>query len=114
MDQFDHRRRIDDRLRIRRTAKRGDAGGRRGAQFAGNGRLMIEPRFPQTGAEIDQAGNDDQALGVDDPFGLVAPGRTANRRDAAIFDKNIGRRVDAVGRIDDAAALYFDTHHEPA
>ena len=56
--------------------------------------------------QVDEAGRDDAAGGVDDTRGALGRDVGVDRRDPAIGDGEIARRVEAGCRIDEPAALY--------
>ena len=106
-----HRRGVDHRVRVRRAAERGDAGGDRGAGFGFDGGLVFEAGFAQPRAQVHQPGADDFAVGVDGARGLEARGGTADTGDEApgVYIK-IFFAVNAVGRIDEASAGNHQAH----
>ena len=56
--------------------------------------------------QVDEAGRDDAARGIDDLRGAIGRDVGVDRGDAAIGDGDIALRIEAGGRIDEAAALY--------
>ena len=62
---------------------------------------MLEAGLAQVGVDIDEAGADDKARGVDRFTGFLASARS-DRRHASVDDKHVGNGVQTVNGIDDA------------
>ena len=56
------------------------------------------------GVDVDEAGRDDQAGGVDRPRAAGDRGKRADRGDAAVLDRDVGRRAGAPGAVDHLTA----------
>ncbi|MNN06603.1 hypothetical protein D3C81_1193980 [compost metagenome] len=108
--QFDHGRRVQHRLGLRRAAQAGDAAGSGGAGFAGDGALAGVARLAQAHRQVDQAGRGDQAVGGDLLLGGEAGRRRAEGDDAAVLDVDVAGAVEGAGRVDHAGAVDADFH----
>ena len=98
---------VDGRVGVGHGADGGEAAPGRRRRAGGNGLLVLEPRLPQVGVDVDEAGSDHQAGRVDNPgvrFNRIRVNGRRNRLDSPILDQDVGYRINPVGRVDDAAA----------
>ena len=104
-EAFDQPGFVERRAGVGWAGKRGDAAGNCGGEF------ILETR--QAGGEIDQAGADDGATGLDDTSAGKAVWRLADGSDAAVGKVQVKDVIDAMFRIDQAAVLdgnFFASH----
>ena len=66
--------------------------------------LVLLPRLAQVDVDVDEAGRDDEAGGVDD-LGVLGHGETLLQpRHLAVLDQHVDEGVEVLARVDDAAA----------
>ena len=112
---FDSSSTVDRRLGAGHRADGGEAAAGGGGGAAGDRLLVFGAGLAQVRLEIDEAGRDDEAGGVD-PIGLdhhVALVR-ADARDPPVDDHDVGDTVLAERGIDDAAVVDREGAHDPA
>ena len=91
-DLLDHAGGVGHRRGVRHRADRGVAAQRRRPR-AGLDRLGVLPaRLAQVGVQVDQAGQRDQSVGVDDLGALGGGADRADRGDHAVAQQQVGRR----------------------
>ena len=71
---------------------------------------MLQPGLAQPRGQVDQAGGDDAAGGLEHAVGLEVGARRADADDAAGGDGDVGDLVTARGRVEHAAAAQQDPH----
>ncbi len=84
----------------------------RGGELGLERRLELEPGFAQAHGDVDEAGADDAAGGVDDAVGNEARRRRADGDDPAGLDAHRRRAVEAARRIDHAAVADLELHRQ--
>ena len=98
---------LDGGIRVRHADDRREAGrhGRRGT--AGDRLLFFVARVAEMDVNIDQAGRDQLARGVDDPRNGLLNGsiEVADLGHLAVGDQNVARLVQSIGRIDHPPVL---------
>ncbi len=110
LEHFHQARLIERRIRVGRAGEAGHAARGGGGHLRLQGGPILETGLAQPRREVDQAGADHQAVGLDDPVGMETLGRAADAGDLAGGDEQIALRVDAVGGIDEATVPDMDFH----
>ena len=95
---------------VGRNGQAGDAAGHRRFHLGLERGAVFEAGFAQARGEIDEAGGDHQAAGVDGAFGVETVGGAAQRDDLALGDIDVVHDVAAPGRVDDATVGNEDVH----
>ncbi len=90
-------------LRVGHGADGGESAAGRRQGTGGDGLLVLEAGLPQVGVDIDEAGADHQPRRVDVLRGAF-PRARPHRLHTPVDDEHVGYGVQAVGRVDDAAA----------
>src|SRR5690606_35469952 len=96
----------------RRAAQAGDAADGRRLGLAGDVALAAVARLAQGGAEVDQAGRGDQAIGVQRLAGFEAGRRLADGDDLGGVQIEVGDPVQAAGGVDDAGTEDTGGRHQ--
>ena len=85
------------------------------ARVPGRDRLLVlAPGLAQVRVQVDEAGADDEALGVDRPGAARGAGPAPTSLDDAVLEQHVELRVDPLRRVDDAPALEQEPAHEAA
>jgi hypothetical protein len=100
---------VERRIGIRRAGEARHAPGESRVELRLERGLVLEPRLAQARGEIDQAGRDHQAGGIDD-----ALGPRESLRDMPLGDEKVAGSVSSCGRIDDARVADLQPHQLPA
>ena len=104
LDAIQYGRRVDHRSGVWRQAQGGNPGGVRGLGFGADGGFLRRPRLAQAGAQVDGAGHQPLATGVDGRrVGLARPLGT-DAADDAIADADEADGVGLGHRVEDAGA----------
>src|SRR5262249_53126051 len=109
-DVVRHRAVVVDGTGIRHAAHRGEAAGGRGPRTGRDRLFIFLSGLAQVHVHVDESGTDDLAARVDDldvGRALEAP---TEPRDLTVLDQYVLDGIDAVGRIDHAAAADQETH----
>ena len=105
--EFHDRRGIDRRLGVGKASQRSEASHESGCRPRGNRLVRLASRLPQLGVDVDQAGRDNPASGVDH---LEVPvRRRVVGSDAAVLNQQVRHPVKRLTRIDHAAVLHQDS-----
>ncbi len=110
LEHFDQAGLVKHGVGIRRTHQRGHATGHGGGHLRFERRLVFVARLTQAGGQVDEPRTDDQPGGVDGLVGVEIRWRAADADHLARGEVQILLRVDAVGRVDQAAALDMQFH----
>jgi len=93
---------VEGRVGVGHAGDAGESAGGGGAGAAGDGFLFLVSGFAEVDVHVDEAGGDEQAVGVDDGVGAGAIGPEVG--DLAVFEEEVGLFVEPVGRVDHPAA----------
>lgn len=93
---------VEGRVGVGHAGDAGESAGGGGAGAAGDGFLFLVSGFAEVDVHVDEAGGDEQAVGVDDGVGAGAIGPEVG--DLAVFEEEVGLFVELVGRVDHPAA----------
>src|SRR5690606_22973652 len=113
-DQLGHRRGIQHRPAVRRTAQAGHAAGGRGPGFTGDIALTAEARFAQAGIEGDQARAGGPPAGVDRLGGDETFRRLAQGVNPAVINMQVNDLVELAGRVNHPSAGNGNAHAHTA
>jgi hypothetical protein len=109
-NQLHHRRFVNHRIGVGRADQRGNASSGGGFTLAGDSRLVFVARFPQTGAEINQARTDDTAISGNLPIRRKAVRGLTDADDVTVSDKQVQQRINLMRGIKQSATANGDTH----
>src|SRR5262249_29988851 len=117
--RLDPRRRDLDHVAVERREGRGaggagvDGGGHAAVEAVGIGLDAERGDAPvDVGMQVDPAGRDEQAGGVDDLAADAAPGDVgADRGDPRSYDAHVGDGVEVLRRVEHAPAAHQDVEH---